>query len=261
VLSATRTDCYSLEITGNVAVLSLDRPPVNALSHSNYAELASFFESLGAMDGPDVVLVRSAQERAFCAGADIREAPEASPLDNAERQRLTRRLFTSVRRCPVPVIASVNAAALGAGFALAASCDIRVAGPRATFGLPEINVGKGGGGRHAMYLAPPGIVRLLYFTGRPLDVGQAQAANIVDIRVDDEARLDEVARALAQEIAGKSPLALRLGKEALLLAEDLGVEEGYRAEQQFSMRLAMTDDGAEAAKAFLEKRPPVWARS
>jgi enoyl-CoA hydratase len=260
-MTETTTDCYTLRRDENVAVVSLDRPPVNALSQANYAELAEFFEDVGDLDGPDVVLLRSAQPRAFCAGADIRDRPSTEALGNAERQRQSRRLFTAVRRCKIPVIASVNAAALGAGFALAASCDIRVAGPRALFGLPEINVGKGGGGRHALHVATPGVVRLMYFTGRPLDVDQAHIAGIVDIRIDgDDDELDRVSLALAYEIAQKSPLALRFGKEALLLAEDLPVEAGYHVEQQFSMRLAETADGKEAAQAFIEKRSPAWKR-
>jgi enoyl-CoA hydratase len=254
-------DAFRLERDGQVAVVTLDRPPVNALSQAAYAELAQLFEGFGPDDRFDVVLIRSASPRAFCAGADLSESRSATATDNAERQFASRRLFTNVRKCKIPVIVAVNGPALGAGLVLAACGDIRLAGPHATFGLPEINVGKGGGGRHMMRIIPQGLVRLMYFTGRPINATQARGAGLVDMLISgDDQDLDRAALELAHEIAGKSPLALRLTKEGLNLSESLPTEDGYAVEQQFSMRLAETHDGKEAAAAYLEKRPPVWER-
>ena len=254
--------CFETEQVGNVLLISLNKPPVNALTLANYGELADLFEGLGADGEPDVAVLRSASSRAFCAGADISESPTMDAVTNEKRQRESRRLFSAIRHCPIPVIAAVNAPALGAGLVLAEVCDIRLAGPRATFGLPEINVGKCGGGRHTSRLASQGIVRLMYFTGRALNVEEARDAGIVDRLVpgDDDA-LHAAALELAQDIARKSPLAIRYAKESLNLAEELPIEDGYVVEQQFTMRLAATLDGQEAAAAFIEKREPQWKRA
>lgn len=253
--------CYSIEDAGRAVIVSLDRPPVNALTQQDYRQLAELFEGFGELDGADAVLVRSAQDRAFCAGADLTESPGASRAVNSLRQASSRRLFRAIRHCRVPVVAVIDAPAVGAGLVIAACADIRIAGPRATFALTEIDVGKGGGGRHAMSVLPPGIARLLYFTGRPLLAERAYATGLVDILVDgDRTQVDDAARDLIAQISAKNPIALRLGKEALLLAEKLPIEEGYQVEQQYSMRLAETSDAQEAALAFLEKRAPNWRR-
>ena len=109
-----------------------------------------------------------------------------------------------------------------------------------------------------MRLLPQGVVRHAYFTGRPIGADDAHRLGLVTALYDDASALDEAAQALAEEIAGKSPTAIRLAKQSLDLAEELPVEKGYEAEQQFSLRLAGTPDALEAARAFREKRAPNW---
>jgi enoyl-CoA hydratase len=155
------------------------------------------------------------------------------------------------------VIAAVNGPALGAGQVLASVADIRIASERATFGTPEINVGRCGGGAHLGRLVPPGMLRLMYFTGEPISAWEAHRVGLVDQLVSAK-RLMPAARELAQTIAAKSPLGLRLAKEALNRAEWLPVEDGYALEQQYSTRLMATDDAREAARAAVEKRSPVF---
>ncbi|HEY8449877.1 MAG TPA: enoyl-CoA hydratase-related protein, partial [Bacillota bacterium] len=241
-----------------VAVVTLERPPVNAMATQTYLDLAAAFEGLSERDDCSVIVLRSGSPRAFCAGADIKEVATLTAEFDERRQRAARRLFNAILEARQPVIAAVNGPALGAGCVLAAVADIVLASEQATFGLPEINVGRCGGGRHMMRVLPQGIVRWMYFTGRPLTAAEAHRWGMVREVLPDAAALDEAAMQLAAEIAGKSPIALRLAKEALNLVEDAPLVEGYQTEQQFTLRLRDTEDAKEAAAAFVEKRAPRW---
>ena len=175
-----------------------------------------------------------------------------------QRQRLARDVLTAVQGSPVPVVCAIAGPALGAGFALAAACDIRLAARSASFGLPEITVGRCGGARHAMRVLPQGLVRQMYFTGRPIGADVALAAGMVNELLPDEDAVGARALEVATDIAAKSPTALRLAKQALDLVEWMPLTEGYAVEQQFSLRLAGTPDAVEAAAAFREHRAPRW---
>jgi enoyl-CoA hydratase/carnithine racemase len=245
------------KIVGRVATVTLDRAPVNALRTQSYVELEQALIAIAADLKVSVAVLRSSSDRIFSAGADVKELPMPPDADEA-RQRLSRRVFERVLRFPVPVICAVPGPALGGGCALAAVCDIRLATTTATFGLPEINVGRAGGGRFLMRLLPQGVVRHAYFTGRAIGADDAFRLGLVSALYPDAGALDEAAQALADELAAKSPTAIRLAKQSLDLAEELPVEKGYEAEQQFSLRLAGTPDAVEAARAFREKRPPNW---
>ena len=240
-----------------VATITLDRPPVNALRTQTYLELEQALDEVARERSISVLVIRSGLERIFSAGADVKELP-MPPKADEERQRLSRRVFERILRFPVPVVCALPGPAIGGGCALAAVCDIRLATTNASFGLPEINVGRAGGGRFLMRLLPQGVVRHAYFTGRPIDADTAFRLGLVASLHEDAAALDEAVQSLAREIAGKSPTAIRLAKQSLDLAEELPVAKGYEAEQQFSLRLAGTPDAREAAAAFREKREPVW---
>jgi enoyl-CoA hydratase len=230
---------------------------VNALRTKTYEDLREALDAVAVAPRVSVVVLRSALEQIFSAGADVKELPMTPERDEA-RQRLARTVFSQILRYPVPLICAVPGAALGGGCALACVCDIRLATRTAAFGLPEITVGRAGGGRFLMRDVPQGIVRHAYFTGRPIDAEDAWRLGLVKELFDDAAALDEACRALAMEIASKSPTAVRYGKQSLDLAEGLALENGYAVEQQFSLRLGLTPDAEEAARAFKEKRDPVW---
>lgn len=252
------TEDVSVSLHGRVGVLSLARPPVNALRTQTYHELAASLRALQEDRACSVVVIRSAVPGIFCAGADVKELPLPREVDE-ERQALARAVFSQVLRSPVPVICAVDGAALGAGCQLAAACDVRIATRGARFGVPEITVGRCGGGRYLMRVLPMGTVRQMYFTGRPIGAEEAHRQGMVSELLEDGASLDARARELAGDVAAKSPTALRLAKQSLDLAEDLDVQAGYAVEQQFSLRLAATPDAAEAAAAFREKRAPRWS--
>jgi enoyl-CoA hydratase len=155
----------------------------------------------------------------------------------------------------VPVIAAVNGPALGAGIAICASADIVIASERAVFALPEITVGMLGGGSHLARLIGPQRMRLSYYTSERLSAAEMYRLGGV-ARVVPHERLADEAMAIARDIASKSPLAVRLAKQALNRVEDLPLKEGYRLEQDYTMRLGLFEDTKEAMDAFLEKREP-----
>jgi enoyl-CoA hydratase/carnithine racemase len=248
----------AVSLEGRTGTVALARPPVNALRTQTYRELAAALWTLQDDRACSVIVLRSAVPGIFCAGADVRELPMPREVDE-QRQALARGVAAQVLRSPVPVICAVDGPALGGGCQLAAACDVRLATRTARFGLPEINVGRCGGGRYLMRVLPVGTVRRMYFTGRPIDAEEAHRLGMVAELLDDAEALQARAFEMAAEVAAKSPTAVRLAKQSLDLAEPLGVEAGYEVEQQFSLRLAATPDAAEAAAAFREKRAPRWS--
>ncbi|MFJ2349481.1 MULTISPECIES: enoyl-CoA hydratase-related protein [Streptomyces] len=249
-----------LEIHGQVAEVVLDRAPVNAVTVGMYETLITVFRELSTRTDVHAVILRSAV-RIFSAGADIKQPVEAvSPSESAAefRQRMARTAYEAILDCTLPTIAVINGAAVGAGAVLGACCDIRYAADDARIGLPEINAGRCGGGAHLMRLLPQGQVRLMYLTGDPVDAAEAYRTGLVQHVAAPDAILTE-ARELAARIAAKSPLGLRLAKQALNEAENLPVRPGYAAEQVYTLRLGAHPDAAEAAKAVLDKREAVWS--
>jgi enoyl-CoA hydratase len=237
-----------LEVADRIGVITLDRRPVNALSSELYTELADVLDTVGRRQDVSVVVLRSASPRAFCAGADVHEltsltGAEAATTDE-RRQVLARQVFDRLLELPQPTIAAIDGPAIGAGAVIASCCDMRMGTPRAAFSLPEIDVGRCGGGRHLMRHLPQGVLRRMYFTAGFLD------------SVHESGRLLDEVTARARVIAGKSPIALRLGKSALNESEPLPVQDGYALEQQYTLRLARTDDAREALAARTQRRTP-----
>jgi enoyl-CoA hydratase len=245
-----------LDITDKVALVTLNRPPVNALTLALYGELADLFSEIGNRDIGCVVLI-GAGSKAFCAGLDLKEFLAAAVAEDPARAAIVRRMFAKVRHCALPVIAAVNGPALGAGCVLASVCDIRLAATRATFGMPEINVGRCGGTAHMGRHIPQGMLRKMFFTGDPVSAEEMYRIGFVQEVLDDAALMPR-AMELAARIAGKAPLGLRRGKQALNQIEDLPVDEGYVIEQMHSTILMTTQDAREATRAIVEKRAPVF---
>ena len=172
------------------------------------------------------MVLTSASTKAFCAGADMTELAALTGADAEEadvkRQELARRVFGQLLDLPQPSIAVVDGPAIGAGAVIASCADMRMGSPRASFALPEVAVGRCGGGLHMMRHLPQGIVRQMFFTARPLTSQEALRFGFLD-SVHDSAELAGAAMVRAREIAAHSPLALRLGKQALNESEWLPV--------------------------------------
>lgn len=254
----THAEPVSLEISDFVATVTMNRPPVNATNKELLEELTLIFDSLTDRDDVRVAVLTGAG-KVFCAGADIkgRVGVTPGPGDRWQNSRRSRQTFQSIVECQVPVIAAINGPALGAGLAIAASCDILLSSDRGSLGLPEINVGLLGGGRHAMRLFGHSKTRRMMFTGQRLDGAELERLGVVEACLPHD-ELMPAAQALAQEIAAKSPVAMRLAKNALNTIEDMSLRDGYRYEQGMTAELSKFEDSAEAMRAFAEKRDPVF---
>ncbi|MBT9290190.1 enoyl-CoA hydratase-related protein [Prosthecodimorpha staleyi] len=246
-----------IEKQNAIATVTIDRPPVNALTLALYGEIAETFEAAKAWDDVNVIVFTGAGEKAFCAGLDLNEFLAATIQDDPKRAAIVRRSFAAVRHAPVPVIAAVNGPAFGAGCVYASVADIRIAAEHARFGMPEINVGRCGGAAHMTRHLPQGLLRRMYFTGQPIDAREAWRVGFVQ-EVVPFAELAPTAQAMAAVIAAKAPIGLRMAKEALNRVEFMQTEDGYELEQSFSTRLMTTEDAREATRAVVEKRPPVF---
>lgn len=250
-----------VEMRGHVAIIQLANPPVNALSLAMTNELTFELDRISEDDTVRAVVL-TGEGRSFCAGADLKSRKDVikGPGDLPQHSRRTRECFHAIRECTKPVVAAVNGHALGAGLALMASADVLVAAEDASVGLPEINVGLLGGGRHAMRLFPHSRVRRMMLTGMRMKGEELYRLGVVEACVP-AADLLNTALALAQEIASKSPLSVRLAKQTLNAIEEMSLRDGYRYEQDMTAAIAKTDDAKEAQAAFLEKRDPVFKGS
>lgn len=248
------------EIVPPVAHITFSRPPVNAFDQESLQQISHAFESL-ADERVSVAVFRTGGDRAFIAGVDLKELEgqqEQSADAVASRDALARRTLDAVGRCAVPVIAVVDGIALGGGLSFAAVSDIVIASDRARFGVTEINVGVLGGASHLRRMVGPMRARELYFSGRVVDAAEMASYGGIAAVVPHE-QLDDYVKRFVDELAAKSPLALRMAKQALDDTEHLAWRDAYPIEQGYTQRLLTLADSAEARRAFLEKRPPVWS--
>ena len=243
---------------GGVGLIRRNRPAqLNALNRETMTEVA---RAVRAFDDDEAVraIVITGDERAFAAGADINEFAGMSVPGMIEEYRFEQ--WEALRQARTPLIAAVSGWALGGGCELAMLCDMIVASETARFGQPEINLGliPGAGGTQRLtrqvgkYLAME-----LVLTGRSLDAREAQQHGLVNRIVPKELYLEEALK-LAREVASKSPVAVRLAKDAVRKAQDTTLEVGLSYERHNFYLLFGTEDHTEGIQAFLEKRKPEW---
>lgn len=248
-----------LDVADGIAVVTLDNPPVNSMPMEVVGELTQIFDSFNDRDDVRVVVLTGAG-KLFSAGADLKGAgdgTEAEPGYEWRRMRSVREVSYSIIECKKPVIAAVNGAALGAGLGIVASCDILIASETAVFGLPEIDVGLMGGGRHAMRILPHSLVRRMTLTGYRAPARELFSRGVLEACLPPD-ELMPFALEMARQIAAKSPLAVAYAKDSLAAIENMTLRDGYRYEQGNTNRLKKSDDAKEAVRAFVEKRPPVF---
>jgi enoyl-CoA hydratase len=257
----TRKGRIGAEMSGTaerVLVVTINTPPVNALGLAHFRELRDLFLNVTDRFPKARCVVLTGAGRAFCAGADVRELSARTTETQVARSVVSRGCFDAIRRCPVPVVGAVNGAAVGAGVVIASCCDLLLASETATFSLPEILIGSMGGTRHTRRLVPDKIMRYMAFTGRKFDAHFLQQHGGINEVLSAEDLLP-AALELAAEIATRSPSGVSLMKESINLTEDMPVTEGYRVEQLFTTLASGIPDSAEAGRAYLEKRQPVWS--
>jgi enoyl-CoA hydratase len=238
------------------ALVRLNRPKqLNALNGPTMDALCAALEELDRDDAVRAIVV-TGSERAFAAGADIGEMAAATPIDMLVSNRIGQ--WDRVRRITKPVIAAVNGWCLGGGCELAMALDLIVAGEGAKFGQPEIGIGiiPGAGGTQRLTRAiGKSKAMAMILTGEPISAREADAAGLVARVTQDELCVED-ALALAASIATKSPLALRLAKEAVNAAYEMSLTDALAHERRLFYLLFASEDQKEGMAAFLEKRTP-----
>jgi len=249
-----------LEREGRVAILTVNRPDkMNALNEQVRTDVLAALAEVENDDGVGVVVITGAGEKSFIAGADIGEFAGRTPFDQRHAMR-SPRIFDVMAAFPKPVIAMINGFCLGGGCELAMSCDLRIASEKARFGQPEINLGLipgGGGTQRLSRLVGIGHAMRLVLTGDMIGAGEAHEIGLVEMVVaHDELRARTLE--LAAKIAGKSPLTVRIAKEAIRAGQRLSIDDGILYERDLFCLCFSSADKEEGVKAFLEKRPAHW---
>lgn len=267
----------SIERDGHLGVLSLDRPEaLNALSRDMVNELRDFFWNLSDDRETRVVLLR-ANGRAFCAGLDLKEASAQTQRQSSataqgdgrpnvpaalRQQRHIAEIIMLMRRAPQPIVAAVQGAAAGGGFALALASDVRIAAQSARMNAAFIRLGLSACDVGVSYFLPrlvgASIASELLLTGDFIDADRALATGLVS-RVVPDAQLEDAARELAGRMLRNSPLALRLTKECLKFSIDAGsLESAIAMEDRNQVLTSTSQDFVEGVSAFLQKRDPIF---
>jgi len=246
------------EVHERVGLVRLNRPEArNALNNPLLVELMN---ALALFDADEAIgaIVIAGNEKAFAAGADIKEMQGLSAVEMYLRDNVAQ--FDRLRQIKKPVIAAVSGWCLGGGNEIALACDMVIASDTARFGQPEINIGVipgAGGTQRLARLVGKALAMEMVLNNRLLSAEEARQLGLVNRVVPVERYLDE-ALSLAAELAARAPLALRLGKEAVNYAFESSLTDGLAAERRAFYFLFSTQDQKEGMAAFSEKRPPVW---
>ena len=240
------------QISEGVGVVTLARPPVNALDVETVRDLTS---ALGAMDAdPQVrVVILTGKGKCFSAGVDLKRHLQALETNTAGPVSIGVDMYRAFLEGRKQTIAAVNGAALGAGLGMAASCCIIVASENAIFGIPEIKVGMLGGARHAMRLLGHSTVNRMLLTGHCLTAQEMYRRGAIEACLP-QAELMPFAMNIAREIAERDPTAVEMARKTLADVEQMGVLEGYAHEMAAAQELGRTAAAQQAMRQFVEGR-------
>lgn len=249
------------EIQEQVAVVTLDNPPMNALDVPTKEKLCEVFTELDARRADiRVVILTGGGDKAFAAGADIKAFLDLQP-DTAKRRLMkSHRIYGVVENCEWPVIAAIHGYCLGGGLELALCCDIRYAEDTAQFGFPEVSLSifpGNGGTRRALYQTNLGRMKELVYTGEMISAEEALHLGLIE-KVTPAGTVMAKARELAAKICKRGPLGVAAAKKVLNRTRDLSLEQGLELESDVWANLAATEDMKEGARAFVEKRKPKY---
>jgi enoyl-CoA hydratase len=248
-----------LEKEDELAIVKINRPPVNALNSEVVTEIHQMIDEL-EKDEQVKVIILTGEGKAFVAGADISEMVDFDNAGGAEFSKKGQAAFDKIENTPKPVIAAINGFALGGGCEIAMACDIRIAVEGAKLGQPEVNLGviPGFAGTQRLpRLVGKGKAKELIFTGNMISAEEAEQIGLVNqVLTADE--LMNTAKEMAKTIASKGPAAVRAAKLAINEGVNYELSKGLEIENQAFAKLFETEDQKEGMKAFLEKRKPEW---
>lgn len=249
----------NLTLQDGIAVITLNRPEaLNALSFEIICDIGHAIDEAGKADIRALIFT-GAGEKAFCAGADIKELMGRSLIEEREGAELGQRVFAKLDGFKVPSIAAINGYAFGGGLELAMACSFRIAAPRAKMGLPEIKLGliPGYGGTQRLpRLVGEARALELVLTGRTVDAEEALRIGLVNRLAEGDVLAG--AKAFAAEFTGYGLPALRFARAAVQRALSVGLDEGLRIEADLSTLSYRTEDATEGLNAFVEKRKPCF---
>jgi enoyl-CoA hydratase len=255
-------DVVRYELRGTAVWVTIDRPDQrNALNDAVIEGLLAVLERASAHEDVRCVVLTGQGDRAFCAGGDLTStmAPSEGRVAQHGRRGRIGDLLAAMGKLPIPVVARVNGAALAGGFGLMLACDLAVAADDVQVGTPEVNLGLWPFMISAVITrnVPRKIALEMMLTGRRFSAEEAERWGMVN-RVVPRARLDRAVEELAGEVASKSPVAVRLGKESLYRAQDMAFEQALAYLNSMLTVDLESDDVAEGVSAFLQKRAPEW---
>ncbi len=253
-------ETLELSVANQIAVVRLNRPPMNPLSSKLFGELKEVMDHLEDREDVRVVILTGAGERAFAAGADIGEMKDLDLSGIGKMNRISRKAYSGVESIGKPVIAAVNGLALGGGLELVLCCDFRIFSENARVALPEINLGiiPGGGGTQRLQrlIGQAKAKELLYF-GDMIGAQEALACGLAN-KVVPLDQLMEAAQEMAAKLAEKPAVALRMIKTSLQTGADTDLNSALTVEQLGFGNIFETHDKKEGMAAFAEKRKPVF---
>lgn len=250
----------TLEKDGYLAIITINRPnQLNSFDYITLSELGDILENLQPDREVRAVIVTGAGEKAFSAGADLKERRTLTESEVRRNVNKIRTVFTMLEELPQPTIAAINGYALGGGFELALACDFRYAAEHATMGLPEVSMAiipGGGGTQRLTRLIGPSKTKELVLTARKINAVDAEALGIVNKVVPASVPLMKEARSLAEEIMQNGPLAVTQAKYAIHHGNNTDIQTGMAIEAKAYEVIIPTEDRLEALEAFKEKRKP-----
>ncbi|CAH0240212.1 enoyl-CoA hydratase/isomerase family protein [Peribacillus sp. NPDC101481] len=249
------------EIEDKIAVVTINRPPVNPLNTKVFQELSIVFDELEANEDVRAIVLTGSGEKAFVAGADINEMASLDLVGINMMNKTSRTVFTKIENVTKPVIAALNGMALGGGLELALACDLRISSDRAKFAFPEVGLGiipGGGGTQRLQKIVGQGVAKELLYFGDMIDAQRALDLHIVN-KLVAAGEVLETAKEWAGNLAKKPPVALQMVKTAVNAGGNTDLESGLIIESVCFGNAFSTEDRKEGLKAFVEKREPIYS--
>lgn len=248
------------EIENGVALVTINRPPVNPLNSAVFNELIHLMGEIDRNNEVRTIIITGQGEKAFVAGADIQEMANLDAVGIMEMNKRSRLAFSAIENVSKPVIAAINGLALGGGLELALACDLRICSENAKFAFPEIGLGiipGGGGTQRLQKIVGQGIAKELMYFGEMIDANRALALRIVNKMVP-QGEVLSAAKEWAEKLAKKPPIAMRMLKTAITSGANVDLETGLTLETACFSNAFATEDRKEGLQAFIEKRKPVY---